>query len=230
LFRAFGTETPSTARAQTALTATILGLLFIELDALIGQLRILGYSEQSYSPILQAFESRLTLPALMGQWAQNKPAFAACAPPLLVFAESLRSEEQAVSVAELSELSKQVAELIEALKTAELPDYVKQFVLEQIAIINRAIRDYPIAGAKAFKRAVEEGVFHDIEHAEEMANYEKSPEVSKLKDIQGRVVRAAKFTIEFGKFLAGCEIIAKAAGQLPEAVHYASGWIGLLTK
>jgi hypothetical protein len=226
LFRAFGfNETPSSQRTQSALLMLILNLLYVELDSLISQLKAHGYTDQSFAPVVQVFESRLILNAVFGSWESNHAAFSTAAPLLLVFAESLPNDGEAASQEDLTELSSEISELRSSVLASDLPENVKRFVLAQLDIIERAVRDYPIAGTKAFKKAVEEGVFHDISHAEEVAEYEAAPQMTALKKIQNRAVRAAKFTVEFGKFLAGCETIFRSGEHVADFAPHISGWL-----
>src|SRR5262249_32769695 len=119
--------------------------------------------------------------------------------------ETLGEDGVAISPAELSELHAEIVELQKTIHASTLPQDIKRFVLEQLEIILRAIRDYPLAGTKAFKTAVQEAIFHTGEHAEVVAEYQDTPVIGKLKTIQQQVLKYAKYTIEVSKFLASVE-------------------------
>ena len=115
---------------------------------------------------------------------------------------------------------------------ASSPDAVKEFIYQQLDIITSAIRDYPLAGVKAFKSAAKDAIFHEAEHAEILLKYNKAPQITGLKAIQAKVVKVAKFSIELSKFVSAIDSIYHHGGAALQAVatagHKLSGWMEVL--
>jgi|SRR5208282_770103 hypothetical protein len=201
LLRAFGVEKNVSQREQNAILPRIEVLLLDELNSLVTDLRRAGHSEESIQPIIKPFDS-IAGTGLATQWSAYSPVFAASLPVLLMVAENLPEDSTAVGPEELSELNASVEKLRTEVQNSTLSEKVKRFVFEQLDFITRAIRDYPLAGANAFKSAVREAVFHVSEHPEVVEALAKdTPVLSSLKQIQGTAVKFAKYAIELSKFV-----------------------------
>jgi hypothetical protein len=127
-------------------------LLFGEVESLVADLRSAGHSEESIQPLVRPFDS-LSGGGLGSPWARHMDAFSASLPVLLFVGETLPDDGAPVTQTELSNLRHGVEELRSEVQLSALPIQVKRFVFEQLEIITRAIRDYPLAGVKAFKTA-----------------------------------------------------------------------------
>jgi len=125
-----------------------------------------------------------------------------------------------VTPEELSELSNSIEALRTQVRESTLPEQVKRFVYEQLDIIKRAIRDYPLSGPKAFKTAVQEAVFHIGEHSEVVAEIEKTPIMDSLKAIQEQAVKYAKYVIEVSKFIGALDSLYHHALQAAPATEH----------
>jgi hypothetical protein len=133
-----------------------------------------------------------------------------------------------ISKDELADLSKDIETLRHEVEASNLPESVKQFIFDQLNIITAAIRDYPLAGVKAFKGAARDAVFHEAEHSEIVIEYGETPQMKGLKAIQAKVVKVSKFSIQFSKFLNSMDTIYHRGGEALQtavgAVHHVSGW------
>ena len=202
LLRASGVE-PGTnpPLVQNSQISRILSLLFGEVHLLIQDLRSRKYSANSYSHIVAIFENHLTPGGLVTSWSQSRAAFAAALPVLLVFAESLPSQEEPIPAEILDKVKKEVAGFRKQVEDSELPSILERFIDEQLAIINEAARDYAIKGATAFKYAVRNGAFHEAENSSTIKQYQDSPELQRLRELQHEVVVASQVAIKIPKKL-----------------------------
>lgn len=229
LIKAFGVGKGATQREQNVILARVMGLLFDELESLVADLRRAGHSEQSIEPIVRPFDS-LSGGGLATQWSAHVHLFSASLPVLLMVGETFAADGVPVTQEELSELNNSIDKLRAEVQQSGLPDVVKRYVFEQLDIITRAIRDYPLAGAKAFKVAVRDAIFHTGEHAEVVAEYKDAPELSGLKKLQEKAVGYAKYAIEVSKFVGALDSLYRHAMTAPAAAHQLIGIVEHLVK
>jgi hypothetical protein len=143
--------------------------------------------------------------------------------------ETLPDDGAPVTQTELSDLRHAVEELRNEVQLSALPSEVKKFVLEQLEIITRAIRDYPLAGVKAFKTAVREAIFNAGEHSEVIAEYKDTHVMASLRQIQERAVKYAKYAIEVSKFVGALDSLYHHLQDAP-AVHQLTGLVEHVLK
>jgi hypothetical protein len=236
LLNAFGIQKDGNARQQNAMLSRITSLLFTELESLVAELKRHDYSDEAISPITAPFD-RLTATGLASPWQQHKGGFAASLLVLRSIGESpnlLTEDGTLISEGDLAELSKDIETLRQEVQASDLPDSVKEFIFQQLDIIADAIRDYPLAGVKVFKEAAKDSSFHEAEHSEIVVQYSETPQMTSLKAIQAKVVKVAKFSIQFSKFLSAMDTIYHHGGSVLEsavgAEHHLSGWAQHLLK
>jgi hypothetical protein len=229
LLRAFGEKGNSqTARQETVQVARVISLLSSEVELMIGESNRLGFSESSRQPIVNAFE-RFSISGLASQWQASRLPFVNALPLLQIFAEGLGDEGALIAEPEIVSLSEAIGTLRLDVENSELPDDVKQFVYEQLNLIERAVRDYPLAGAKAFKTAMREAIFHQADHVEAVETLKKTKQMITFKAIWRKVCDLSKYAIDASRLLtAGDEIYShgqKVAHTASEAMHHVGGII-----
>lgn len=228
LLNSFGAPEDTDQREQNAILARIMVLLFGEVESLVADLRSAGHSEESIQPIVRPFDS-LSGGGLASQWARHKDAFSASLPVLLFVGETLPDDGVSVTQTELSDLRRAVEELRSEVQLSVLPSEVKRFVFAQLEIISRAIRDYPLAGVKAFKTAVREAIFNAGEDAETIAEYKDTRVMTSLRQLQERAVKYAKYAIEVSKFVGALDSLYHHLQDAP-AVHQLTGLVEHVLK
>ena len=216
LLNAFGIEKGGDAHQQNATVAKVLGLLFTELELLVSELKRHEYTDETIRPITAPFDT-LSAGGLANPWQRVKSVFAASLLSLRPIAETpnlLTDDGVVISKDELAELSKDIEALRQEVQTSGLPASVKEFILHQLNIITGAIRDYPLSGVKAFKQAAKDAIFLELEHSDIVTQYSEKPQMTRLRAIQAKVVKASKFSIEFAKFLSAMDTISHHGGAL----------------
>lgn len=229
LLKSFGVDEKASRREQNAILARVMLLLFDELDSLVADLQRAGHSEQSIHNIVAPFES-LSGVGLATQWSAYSGGFSAVLPLLLMVGENLPADSEPISQEQLSELSDAVQKLRAEVQASTLPDTVKRFVFEQLNIIGRAIRDYPLAGANAFKSAVREAIFHAGENSDVVAEYKDTPVMNSLKQIQEKAVHYAKYAIEVSKFVGALDSLYHHLQGAAPVAHQISGLVQHVIK
>jgi hypothetical protein len=222
LLNAFGVPKDTPPRDQNAALARIMVLLFGELESLVSALQIAGHSEEAIQSIARPFDS-LSGGGLANHWQNNVQSFSQSLPVLRFAGESLPEDGESITSEELIDLTNSIETLRTQVQETTLPEQVKRFVYEQLNIIKRAIRDYPLSGPKAFKTAVQEAVFHIGEHSEVVAEIEKTPIMDSLKAIQEQAVKYAKYVIEVSKFIGALDALYHHALQAAPATEHLTG-------
>jgi len=234
LLNAFGVkEQPKAVWSQSAMVLRVASLLFAEVRSLKEELTRAGFTGKSLELIDAAFD-RLSVAGMPQQWQNHSAFFKACLNPPHIFGEGLPDEGAHISNAELTDLQKVISDLREEVQKSDLRQEVKNFVYEQLNIIERAINDYPVTGMKAFKVAVREGVFHEAEHAEIVIELQNSPQMLSLKKIIAKVVQWSGYTAALSKLLSSGDVIydhaEKGAHALAKHAHQVSLWLQHLKK
>ena len=156
----------------------------------------------------------LSVRAMSQAWSQSVALFQASLPVLRIFGEGLPDEGPAISKEDLASLDTLVVNLRREIEKSDLPETVKRFVYEQLDIVERAIKEYPIAGINAFRTAAKDTVFNELEHPEEAKEFEQTESSSKLKAIIVRVREMSRVVLAFGKLLAAGNSVVETAEKL----------------
>jgi len=186
--------------SQNELVLRVASLLFAELHSLKEESRRAGFTAKSLEPIEGAF-AKLTVSGLAAQWQHNSPVFKTCLTPLHIFGEGLADEGAPVNKADLTDLQDSVSNLRENVQKSDLQPDVKNFVYEQLNMIERAINNYPMAGIKAFRAAAREGMFHEAEHMEIVTELQKAPQMPRLQAIVAKVAVWSGYAVTVSKLL-----------------------------
>lgn len=205
LYTALGFDNKVAPLQQTQDLSHVLTLIFNELTCLMHELKP-KHSPRAFHPVLAAFE-RFAIAQLVNPWSANKPVFQAALPLLFSFGEELEHEGDPITKEELTELQNAVKEFREKIQSSDWQRALKNFLYEQLNFITRAIADYPIAGAKAFKSSVRDMSFHQREHLQLVTENAESEPMTRLKSLQAIVVKYSQYAIDFGKLLAAGDSI-----------------------
>lgn len=124
-------------------------------------------------------------------------------------ADSLPAEEEVIDTEDLDRFKEEVRTFGDRIAASSVPDYVKSFALEQVAIIEQAIRDYPVVGARAFKRGYVEAFFNFSENQNTYLEREDEEEMQELRGFWGQLQNYAQ---KAGPWIA----IAQAAEKMAQ--------------
>jgi hypothetical protein len=110
--------------------------------------------------------------------------------------EILPNEEAEISLEELAEISSKVLELKATLSENDLPARLRALILHHIELIERALADYQITGAKALREAGRTALGEMIEVRDDISAAQDSPAVSKLGSLWQTVNKAADYALK----------------------------------
>lgn len=129
-------------------------------------------------------------------------------------AEIVPDEEQPINPEELASLAQQVEELRSAVINGALPNDAKAFLLNQILIIEDAIRKYPLQGGRAFGSGMAEAVAEMARHENIVKQNSRSEEFNSLRKVWNFIREKNTDVDVIMKVLAGGATIAGIAGKL----------------
>ncbi len=95
----------------------------------------------------------------------------------------LPEEEERISADALTGTKETIVKLLVEIDNADLPDAVKAFLRRQVGLMARAVREYPIRGAAAFRDASDASAADWGESASYVAPYIDTPEVKSVRSL-----------------------------------------------
>jgi len=213
LLNAVGKKDVKQGRPQSIFLSQAVSLVFAELDSLIEETSLLNFSDESRQTVVGALD-RLSVTTINQQWQNHVPAFIASVSALRIFGEGLPDEGPPISPSDLSDLLASVLSLREDVEKSALPYTVKRFVYEQLNTIERAIREYPIAGIKAFSTAAKDTWFQGLEHPDDEQELGKTEFGTKLRVIKEKVIAWSKVATLITGLLAATNSAVENAEKL----------------
>jgi hypothetical protein len=133
--------------------------------------------------------------------------------------ELLPDEETPLAEDELQAVWDRLTTLHESLAGSALPDEVLAFVKEQIKIIEHALSEYEILGAKAFRRAIVEGSLSYSEHESVVTENQNTQAVREITGIWQQVANVTQRAETVQKLLASGVKIARLIGGIADQVN-----------
>ncbi len=178
------------------------------------------YASNLYDKEIQILLSTTAVRTIRATWHNNharwvKPEVRKA---MQFWPQILVSDEEPIDEGELEKTLSGLLEFRKDVETSDLPDSVRTFILEQLAIIERAFHLYDIIGAKAFGEATYEFQFHLLRHGQEV-NKAASDEdsVGALKRLQSLWLQVMQWASHADTSIGLAERIPKlleAAGEL----------------
>jgi hypothetical protein len=177
------------------------------------------YSEDLYAIGLKSAGHILQIEAIHSQLSNYRNDVSPEVIKALKFvAETIPDEEDEVTPEQLGELQANINELIGKVNNGNLPDRVKEFIYRQVEIIENAIRDYNIIGAKAFKTAFDSGLADIAINKEDIAEYAETEEVRTWGKIWKKAIQYGGSAFKYGSY-------AKTAVEMIDTVVKIAGYL-----
>ena len=159
----------------------MLGVLYNEIELAHQKTSNTTFSPDLYESAYHNAKACINIETLSQAWdAQIRSLTAETIRSLMFCAEALPNEEQPIAPEDLASLSQQVEQLRSLVNDGKLPEDVKSFLLNQIRIIEEAIRRYPIQGNKAFGNGIVETAAEIALHQDIVEQHSQSEEFSSL--------------------------------------------------
>jgi len=180
-------------------TVRLLSLLSAQAYEVVRKLKETSLSEDLYSNAFQVISRVFAVETLPNQWDYCRQLLAKDVMVSLKYcAEILPSDEESIDAEELSTLDKEIDDLWQEVEQQELPEDVKAFVLRHLAMIKKAIKEYPIVGIRAFQEAQDRAMVDIVKNAEVVRTHSKNPKVRAVMKYWAKV---KGFIDAFGKWV-----------------------------
>lgn len=159
-----------------------------------------GISTSLYKQEFSNIENAISPLNLSNTWHSARQYLAAEVIKTLAFcAEILPDEESQISQDELTAIQNQVDELREALNTATLPDRLMELIEHHILLIEKALLEYRVVGAKALREAGRTALGELIEVKAEVIESKDELVIKKLYEMWKNVNSAADVALKVEK-------------------------------
>lgn len=169
---------------KAALVSERLRWIYKELELITFQMKESNFSESLYADAITNVEHAISTMILSAGWNNSKQYLRPETLKALEFcSEILPDEESQISPDELMQIQKLVDELCDSLTKSKLPPRLIALIKHHIELIERALAEYPITGAKALREAARTGLGEIIEIKGEVSESQDAPEISKLGEL-----------------------------------------------
>lgn len=138
-----------------------LSLLRSELELLTSAMESTHFSENLYKPYINNVSRTVSVTNIGASWASYSSNLGADTILAINYCAEILPKETECDFESLTEILNSIDKLREQVKSSDIHQTTKNFVLSQISIIEKAIKNYPISGVESIKKAFSEG-FADI--------------------------------------------------------------------
>lgn len=173
-----------------------------ELDLAMQGLAAANFSPNLYEGSFQKILHALSPMLFTSTWNQAKQYFGPDVMTTLAFSvEILPDEETQIPPESFAEIQANMVQLRSTLDHPGLPPRLSSIISHHLALIERALAEYPIVGAKAFRKAGHEGLGEIIEATEEISAAKELPAVKVLESTWKNVNTAADIALKVEKMV-----------------------------
>jgi hypothetical protein len=196
-----------------------LSLLYGEITSAREAMSVGAFSPELYEAAFNNALRAIDPAYLTATWSQFSQRLDPQTLNALAFcSELLPDEENPLGDEDIDSLWARLDELRTDVDKSELPDEVRQFILEQIDIIEAALDNYEITGARAFRRALVDASISYTEHESAVEEHKETPEVKALSGIWGTLARMNERSEIVQKLLTSGVKVGRLIGQVVDTV------------
>lgn len=171
-----------------------------ELDLVAAGLSGTNFSKSLYESAFTRIEHAISPMLLPATWNHVKQYLTPDVFTALAFCtEILPDEENQISAEELSAIRQKVEELRATVADTETPARLRQLIQHHTELIDRALSEYSVVGAKALREAGRTALGEMIEVRDELAPVKTSAAVRNLQSAWATVNKAADIALKSEK-------------------------------
>jgi len=168
-----------------------------ELDLAAAGLAGANFSKSLYESAFTRIEHAISPMLLPATWNQVKQYLTPDVLTALAFCtEILPDEENQISAEELAAIRQKVEELRATVADTDTPARLRQLIQHHIELIDRALSEYSVVGAKALREAGRTALGEMIEVKNELGPVKSSHAVSKLESAWASVNKATDIALK----------------------------------
>lgn len=170
-----------------------------EVDKLERQMRESAFSPDLYVGYLGNIRRVVTVANLAAGWSNYSGSVREDTLLALRYCAEIVPAEIGIAHEELQSILDKINEFRGELETADLPASARQFLLDQLNIMEKGIQDYPIKGGEAVRTAFKAGFSEVVMTEADLATGDAPPKVSKLAKLWRGLQTAANGITEVDK-------------------------------
>lgn len=160
-----------------------LTLIRDELNFVEKRMKSSKFSEELYKPYIDQLKLLVSPNNLAAAWANYAQYINPETILSIRFCSEILDNEDTVDFKELNDLLIKIDEFRKSLNKTKLPDSTYQFILNQISIIEKAIKNYPITGNAAIKKAFNEGFINFADKSNEFDCVNANENINEKKEL-----------------------------------------------
>ncbi|MBP6188923.1 MAG: hypothetical protein KA440_08190 [Azonexus sp.] len=168
------------------------------------------FSKDLYEPYLSRVRSTISVGNISASWNNYKHYLEVDTRLALKYCAEILPAEPEVSTEELQTVLDSVHRLRQEIEGSALAPAVREFLLNQLAIIEKGIQDYPIRGGSAIRDAFKQGFTEFGSHCDVVKTDQDEMETSRVVKVWSSFKTAGK--------------------EIVEADRIASAYVGLIDK
>ena len=187
---------PTLAQSDPHEVQAKLTVLRQEVDLTAKLMADIAFSRDLYEPYLDRVRSTISVGNISANGGNYKHYLQVDTRLALKYCAEILPAEPEISMEELQTVLDSVHRLRREIEQSELAPAVREFLLNQLAIIEKGIQDYPIRGGSAIKEAFKHGFAECVSHSDIVQAKENQAETSKVGKIWSDFKSAGKEFVE----------------------------------
>jgi hypothetical protein len=191
----FGLE-EKTAKSDPHPIYSQLQLVREEIESVKRLMTNTGIPSELYIPYLERVSKVVSVTNIAAPWKNYKQHIQPDVVLSLKYCAALLPEEEALSIEELQKILDKVLELRQEIDNSALSGHVYDFLMGQLEIIEKSIRQYPIKGSESIRRAFTDGFADLASRADDLRNEEDRAEAEKVAGIWASLKKAGSAVVE----------------------------------
>lgn len=148
-----------------------LSLIRYELDQVEKKIAEKGFSSDLYLPYIEQIRSVISSKNIDAPWENYRPKLDEIAFLAIRWCSEIIGQESTADLGGLEKLLEELMKFKTSLEKNKIEGIIYNFVINQINIIEQAIKDYPISGQAAIKKAYKEKYIDIVEKTEDLKDH-----------------------------------------------------------
>lgn len=192
-------EAEATTRAHEV--GRLLSLLHCEASAVRVGLQSTALEPIAYASTLDRVSASYGLTILGARWNSVTQYYGEDVLAALRIFPALLPDESAILPDEISKIVEMIRNLRSKVEGSSLPERLRDFLLAQVSLLERSIRDYRIQGVTALRDASERAAVEWLRESEMVSQYKDEPAVREVASIWPKVQTVVKNAMFVGTFV-----------------------------
>jgi len=176
-----------------------LRMLREEIESIVVLMNESSFSRDLYLPYISDLRSMISAPNLASPWSSYVHLASPETMLALRFLREIIAEEDSIDIEELQDLLDKLYAFRTELDSSAISKAQRDFFLDQLNIIERGIKEYPIRGAKSLKKSFKEGLSEVVLAEEILKEPNAEKEKGMLSELWDKTIKAGNLADDLSK-------------------------------